>query len=55
MRFLDATILIKWESVTIKEALEEDISTCGYILVKIHGGEEAVTSTLVKRALLRMN
>ncbi|MEM2275875.1 MAG: type II toxin-antitoxin system VapC family toxin [Thermoproteota archaeon] len=48
MRFLDATILIRWGSATIAEALEEDISTCGYILAKIHNGEEAVTSTLVK-------
>ncbi|MBO3754672.1 MAG: type II toxin-antitoxin system VapC family toxin [Candidatus Brockarchaeota archaeon] len=48
MRFLDATILIRWGSATIAEALNEDVSTCGYILAKIRDGEEAVTSTLVK-------
>ncbi|MGC9086958.1 MAG: type II toxin-antitoxin system VapC family toxin [Thermoproteota archaeon] len=48
MRFLDATILIKWGSATTTEALEEDVATCGYILTKIRDGEEAVTSTLVK-------
>lgn len=48
MRFLDATILVKWGSSTSTGALKEDIATCGYILAKIRNGEEAVTSTLVK-------
>ncbi|MBO3800627.1 MAG: hypothetical protein FGF52_06230 [Candidatus Brockarchaeota archaeon] len=48
MRLLDATILIRWGSATIAEALNEDTSTCGYILAKIRDGEEAVTSMLVK-------
>lgn len=52
MRFLDATILIKWGSATIAEVLKEDVSTCGYILDKIHNGEKTITSTLVKDEVL---
>ncbi len=52
MRFLDATILIKWGSATIAEVFKEDVSTCGYILDKIRDGEETITSTLVKDEVL---
>jgi len=49
MRFVDATIFIKWGQATLSEALrDEEISLCGYILSLIRDGEEAVTSSLVK-------
>ncbi|MBS7656273.1 type II toxin-antitoxin system VapC family toxin [Candidatus Bathyarchaeota archaeon] len=53
MRFIDATIFIKWGQATLNEALnKESISLCGYILVKIQDGEEALTSSLVKDEVL---
>lgn len=49
MRFVDATIFVKWGHATLTEALvNEEISLCGYILANIRDGEEAITSSLVK-------
>lgn len=49
MRFVDATIFIKWGQATLTEALrDEEISLCGYVLAKIRDGEDAVTSNLAK-------
>ncbi|MFQ6077182.1 MAG: type II toxin-antitoxin system VapC family toxin [Candidatus Bathyarchaeia archaeon] len=49
MRFVDATVFIRWGQATLDEALcNENVSLCGYILTKIRDGEEALTSSLVK-------
>ena len=51
MRFVDATIFIKWMAA-IKKKLSLESAIAGYILKRIQDGEVAITSSIVKDEVL---
>ena len=51
MRFVDATIFIKWMAA-IKKRLSLESAIAGYILKRIQDGEVAITSSIVKDEVL---
>ena len=51
MRFVDATIFVKWMAA-IKKRLSLESAIAGYVLKRIQDGEVAITSSIVKDEVL---
>ncbi len=48
MNFLDSTVFIDWFKAAKRDLSKLEVALSGFILYRIEGGEEALTSSLVK-------